>query len=68
MTTTRTMSQVATGPRVNILGGTVKPYAEPTSDPGRDEARSNTQYVDLRSNSRTAIVQEIVEYLKALYK
>jgi hypothetical protein len=34
----------------------------------QDEVRSNTQYVDLRAPARAAIVQEIVEYLKALYK
>jgi hypothetical protein len=67
-TTTRTMSGITKGPRVRIAGGTVPLYTEaPTGPEPIEDAPSTTQYVDV-VNPRAAIVDEIVEYLKALYK
>jgi hypothetical protein len=67
-TTTRTASEVVKGPRVSIASGTVPLYTDvPTGPEKRDELRSATEYVEVVS-PRAAIVDEIVEYLKALYK
>jgi len=62
------MSEVAEGPRVRIVdSGTVPLYTDRQNGPERDEVPSTTQYVEV-VNTRNAVLEEIVEYLKALYK
>ena len=75
MTTMHTLSQANQGPRIRIERGTVEVLMNSSSEPlaGRDAQPEKTQYVDIGSE-RTVIVgelskmEQILEYLKALYR
>ena len=70
------LTQSLPGPRVRIDRGTVRVFMNPTSGLDADEAanqpRTATQYVDLFSQKtvvgRLSKMEEILEYLKALYR
>jgi hypothetical protein len=68
----RTHSQAAIGPRLRIDRGTIPVSTDVSSKPTGGDVEPETQYVDV--SERTIVagelskIEQILEYLKALYR